>query len=61
MTEFGLVLEPSAGYTARLAARVEAMGFDVLLSPDTQNLLCDPYGQLSLAAANTTRCFMPCE
>ncbi len=55
MTEFGIIFEPSAGYTAKLAARAEAMGFDVLLTPDTQNLCGDPYGQLSLAAANTTR------
>jgi 5,10-methylenetetrahydromethanopterin reductase len=53
MTEFGLIIEPSAGYTAKLAARIEAMGFDMLLTPDTQNLSGDPYGQLSLAAANT--------
>lgn len=31
------------------------MGFDYLLCPDTQNLSPDPYGQLSLAAAATTR------
>ncbi len=53
MTEFGMILEPSARYTAPLAARVEAMGFDMLLTPDTQNLCGDPYGQLSLAAAAT--------
>lgn len=54
MTQFGLVMEPSAGYTARLASEIEAMGFDYLLCPDTQNLAPDPYGQLSLAAAATT-------
>jgi 5,10-methylenetetrahydromethanopterin reductase len=54
MTEFALVMEPSAGYTARLAAEIEAMGFDYLLCPDTQNLAPDPYGQLSLAAGNTS-------
>ena len=53
MTQFGLVMEPSAGYTARLAAEIEAMGFDYLLCPDTQNLAPDPYGQLSLASATT--------
>ena len=31
------------------------MGFDILLCPDTQNLSPEPYGQLSLAAAQTTR------
>lgn len=55
MTEFGIVMEPSPGYTARLAAEIEAMGFDTLLCPDTQCLSPDPYGQLSLAAARTTR------
>jgi 5,10-methylenetetrahydromethanopterin reductase len=54
MTEFGLVMEPSAGYTARLAAEIEAMGFDYLLCPDTQNLAPDPYGQLSLASSTTS-------
>ena len=53
--EFGLVMEASPGYTARLAGAIEAMGFDYLLCPDTQNLAPDPYGQLSLAAAATTR------
>jgi 5,10-methylenetetrahydromethanopterin reductase len=50
-----MIMEPSATYTARLAARIEAMGFDLLLTPDTQNLVADPYGQLSLAAAGTTK------
>ena len=53
--EFGIVMEASPGYTARLAADIEALGFDYLLCPDTQNLSPDPYGQLSLAAAATTR------
>jgi len=55
MTEFGIVMEASPGYTARLAADIEAMGFDYLLCPDTQNLSPDPYGQLSLAASATRR------
>jgi len=54
-TEFGIVMEASPGYTARLAHEIEAMGFDYLLCPDTQNLAPDPYGQLSLAAANTEK------
>jgi 5,10-methylenetetrahydromethanopterin reductase len=54
-TQFGIVMEPSPGYTARLAGEIEAMGFDFLLCPDTQCLSPDPYGQLSLAAALTTR------
>lgn len=55
MTEFGIVMEASPGYTARLARDIEAMGFDMLLCPDTQNLSPDPFGQLALAAAATTR------
>jgi 5,10-methylenetetrahydromethanopterin reductase len=55
LTEFGIVMEPSPGYTAPLAAEIEAMGFDVLLCPDTQCLSPDPYGQLSLAASRTRR------
>lgn len=54
-TEVGIVMEASPGYTAPLAAEVEAMGFDYLLCPDTQNLAPDPYGQLSLASARTGR------
>lgn len=53
--EFGIVMEASPGYTARLAARIEAMGFDVLLCPDTQNLSPDPFTQLALATASTRR------
>lgn len=53
MTEFGVVMEPSPGYTAALAVELEAMGFDILLCPDTQCLGPDPWGQLSLAAAGT--------
>ena len=52
-TEIGLVMEASPGYTAGLAKEIEAMGFDYLLCPDTQNLAPDPYGQLSLAAYAT--------
>jgi 5,10-methylenetetrahydromethanopterin reductase len=55
MTEFGIVMEPSPGHTARLAVEIEAMGFDALACPDTQCLSPDPYGQLSLAAARTRR------
>ncbi len=47
-------MEASPGYTARLARDIEAMGFDYLLCPDTQNLAPDPYGQLSLASAKTS-------
>lgn len=54
-TEVGIVMEASPGYTAPLAADIEAMGFDYLLCPDTQNLAPDPYGQLALASARTER------
>ena len=54
MVEFGMVLEPSPGYSADLARRVEDLGFDILLSPDTQNLNGDVYCELCLAAVNTT-------
>jgi 5,10-methylenetetrahydromethanopterin reductase len=54
-TEFGIVMEASPGYTAKLAREIEAMGFDALLCPDTQNLSPDPFGQLSLAAQTTSR------
>ena len=55
MTQFGLVMEASPGYTAKLAVEIEALGFDLLVCPDTQNLSPDPYGQLNLAAVRTTR------
>jgi 5,10-methylenetetrahydromethanopterin reductase len=55
MTEIGIVMEASPGYTARLARDIEAMGFDALLCPDTQNLSPDPFGQLALATASTER------
>lgn len=48
-------MEASPGYTAKLAREIEAMGFDALLCPDTQNLSPDPFGQLSLAAQTTSR------
>jgi probable F420-dependent oxidoreductase len=53
--EFGIVMEASPGYTARLAKQIEDLGFDMLLCPDTQNLSPDPFSQLALAAQTTTR------
>jgi 5,10-methylenetetrahydromethanopterin reductase len=55
VTRFGIGMEPSPGYTARLAAEIEAMGFDALVCPDTQCLCADPYVELALAAARTSR------
>jgi len=53
--EIGIVMEASPRYTAKLAAEIEAMGFDALLCPDTQNLSPDPLAQLALAAQTTQR------
>ena len=55
MPEIGIVMEASPGYTAKLAAEIEAMGFDMLLCPDTQNLSPDPLAQLALAAQTTSK------
>ncbi|MGI9329687.1 MAG: LLM class flavin-dependent oxidoreductase [Gammaproteobacteria bacterium] len=55
MPEIGIVMEASPGFTAKLAAEIEAMGFDALLCPDTQNLSPDPLAQLALAAQTTQR------
>lgn len=55
MTEFGIVMEASPSYTARLAHEIERLGFDILLCPDTQNLSPDPFTQLALATRSTTR------
>ncbi|MBM4216783.1 MAG: LLM class flavin-dependent oxidoreductase [Gammaproteobacteria bacterium] len=52
-TEFGIVMEASPGYTATLAREIEAMGYDTLLCPDTQNLSPDPFSQLALATQTT--------
>ncbi len=54
MMEFGIVMEPSPGNTSRAGWKIEGLGFDILLSPDTKNLSPDPIGQLNLAGANTT-------
>lgn len=53
--EVGFILEPSAGYTALLAARIEELGFDIVLCPDTQNLCAETYVELALAAQSTNR------
>lgn len=53
LTEFGVVMEPVPRCSAEMAVRIEQMGFDSVLCPDTQNLSADPYGQLSLMANQT--------
>ncbi|MCB1624332.1 MAG: LLM class flavin-dependent oxidoreductase [Pseudomonadales bacterium] len=55
LQQIGIVMEASPGFTARLARDIEALGFDVLLCPDTQNLSPDPFGQLALATQTTQR------
>lgn len=55
MIQIGTVAEPAPGYTAEIAKAAEALGFDVMLCPDTQNLAGDPYGQLNLAANATSK------
>jgi len=53
--EFGVVPLPTAGLGGELARRAEALGFDVCLFPDTQNLAGDPYSAACLGAHATTR------
>ena len=55
MTEIGVVMEPVPKCSAEMAIRIEDMGFDSILCPDTQNLSADPYGQLSLMADRTKK------
>jgi len=55
MAEIGVVMEPVPKCSAEMATRIEEMGFDSILCPDTQNLSADPYGQLSLMAHHTKR------
>ena len=55
MTEIGVVMEPVPKCSAEMAIRIEEMGFDSILCPDTQNLSADPYGQLSLMADRTKK------
>ena len=55
MTEIGVVMEPVPKCSAEMAVRIENMGFDSILCPDTQNLSADPYGQLTLMAHHTKK------
>jgi len=52
--EVGTILAPWPGRSARLAQRVEALGFASALFTDSQNLAPEVWGQLSLAAAATS-------
>lgn len=51
--DFGLLLAPWPGRTARLAQRAEAAGFSTLLLTDSQNLAPEVWSQLHVAAAAT--------
>jgi 5,10-methylenetetrahydromethanopterin reductase len=53
--ETGLVLSPWIGRTARVAQKVEALGFSTLLLTDSQNLAPEVFTQLVVAAKATTR------
>src|SRR2546425_4206414 len=53
--EIGVLMVPHARRTADSARRVEQLGFDTVLFPDSQNLAPEVWGQLMLAARSTTR------
>jgi 5,10-methylenetetrahydromethanopterin reductase len=53
--ETGLVLSPWIGRTARVAQRIEELGFDTLLLTDSQNLAPEVFTQLMVAALATKR------
>ena len=53
--ETGLVLSPWIGRTARVAQKVEALGFSTLLLTDSQNLAPEVFTQLIVAAKATTK------
>jgi 5,10-methylenetetrahydromethanopterin reductase len=53
--EIGVLMVPQARRTADNARRVEQLGFDTVLFPDSQNLAPEVWGQLMLAAKSTTR------
>lgn len=53
--ETGLVLAPWPGRTARLAQKVERLGFTTLLLTDSQNLAPEVFTQLVVAAHATER------
>jgi 5,10-methylenetetrahydromethanopterin reductase len=53
--ETGLILSPWIGRTARVAKKVEELGFSTLLLTDSQNLAPEVFTQLMVAAQATTR------
>src|SRR5881628_3411425 len=53
--EIGVLMVPQERRTADSARRVEQLGFDTVLFPDSQNLAPEVWGQLMLAAKATER------
>jgi len=53
--EIGVLMVPVPRQTTDSARRVEQLGFDAALFPDSQNLAPDVWGQLMLAAKGTAR------
>ncbi len=53
--KLGVLLFPAPGASSQLAQMVEGLGFDSLVFADTQNLTPEVWGQLMLAARDTSR------
>jgi 5,10-methylenetetrahydromethanopterin reductase len=53
--DVGILVFAAPRRAAETAARVEALGFDTVLFPDSQNLVPEVWGQLLLAAKATTK------
>ncbi|HEY2774315.1 MAG TPA: LLM class flavin-dependent oxidoreductase [Candidatus Binatia bacterium] len=53
--KLGVLLFPTPGGSSQLAQMVEGLGFDSLVFADTQNLTPEVWGQLMLAARDTSR------
>jgi len=53
--KLGVLMFPSPGGSAQLAQMAEGLGFDSLVFADTQNLTPEVWGQLMLAARDTSR------
>src|SRR5262249_11081488 len=55
LMKIGVLMVPSPRQVATIARRVEELGFDTLLLPDSQTLAPDVWQELALAASGTTR------
>src|SRR5262245_3161532 len=53
--KLGVLLFPTPGGSSQLAQMAEGLGFDSLVFADTQNITPEVWGQLMLAARDTTR------